>query len=473
VTIVADILAQWNRLCGKEVFFLTGLDENSIKTVKAAKEKGITDIQSYTDSMAEIWENVWKSLKISNDDFIRTTETRHRKTVVDFFNRVYESGDIYKGKYEGLYCDSCEQFLTDKDLIDGCCPYHNIPPNKIVEENYFFKLTKYQQQLIDYIHAHPNFIQPESRRNEVISFLNEGLQDVSISRPNLEWGINLPIDATHVFWVWFDALANYISANPAKWPATVQLVGKDILRFHCILWPAFLLSAEYELPSTIFAHGFYTINGQKVSKSLGNAIDPVQLSATYGIDPLRYFLVKEIPFGNDGDFSEAALIQRINSDLADNLGNLVNRVLVLVERKFKSRIPSFHEPEFISTSVIELPAKVNKLIENFQFHNALNEIWRVINEANKFINDTEPWAIEDEKRLGNLLYSLLETLRFISILISPFLPETAIKMRTQLGISDDISYKSLTWGKLVPGQEIKRGQILFTKFKKPNKQIKK
>lgn len=466
MTIVADILAQWNRLCGKDVFFLTGLDENSIKTVKAAKEKGITDIQSYTDSMAEIWKNVWKSLKISNNDFIRTTEPRHKETVVDFFNRVYESGDIYKGKYEGLYCDSCEQFLTDKDLINGCCPYHNIPPKPIVEENYFFKLTKYQQQLIDYIHAHPKFIQPESRRNEVLSFLNEGLQDVSVSRPNLEWGINLPIDENHVFWVWFDALANYISANPAKWPATVQLVGKDIIRFHCILWPAFLLSAEYDLPSTIFAHGFYTINGQKVSKSLGNAIDPVQLSTTYGIDPLRYFLVKEIPFGNDGDFSENALIQRINSDLADNLGNLVNRVLVLIERKFNSRIPPFHEPEQISTSVIELPTKVNDLIENFQFHNALNEIWRVINEANKFINDTEPWAIEDEKRLGNILYALLETLRFVSILISPFLPETASKMRTQLGISDDISYGNLTWGKLVPGQEIKRGQILFTKFKR-------
>jgi methionyl-tRNA synthetase len=466
VTIAADILAKWNRLRGKDVFFLTGLDENSIKTVTAARERGITDIQSYTDSMAKIWKNVWKFLKISNNDFIRTTEPRHKKTVIDFFYRVYNSGDIYKGKYEGLYCDGCEQFLTEKDLVNGCCPYHKKPPEKIVEENYFFKLTKYQQKLIDYILAYPKFIQPESRRNEVLSFLQEGLQDVSISRPNLEWGINLPIDENHVFWVWFDALVNYISANPAKWPATVQIVGKDIIRFHCILWPALLLSAQYELPSTIFAHGFFTMDGQKISKSLGNAIDPVQLSATYGSDPFRYFLVKEIPFGNDGDFSENSLIQRINSDLADNLGNLVNRVLVLVERKFKSCVPPFQEPEKLSSSVIDLPTKVNNLIENFQFHNALNEIWRVIGEANKFINDTEPWAIKDEKRLGNVLYTLLETLRFISILISPFLPETAGKIRKQLGSSDDISYDNLTWGKIVPGHKIHRGKILFTKIKK-------
>lgn len=465
MTIAADILAKWNRLCGKDVFFLTGLDENSIKTVQAAEEKGITDIQSYTDAMANIWEDVWKFLKITNNDFIRTTESRHKKTVVEFFYRVYDSGDIYKGKYEGLYCDGCEQFLTEKDLVNECCPYHNKPPEKIVEENYFFRLTKYQQTLIDYIQENPKFIQPESRRNEVLSFLREGLQDVSISRPNLKWGINLPIDANHKFWVWFDALINYISANPAKWPATVQIVGKDIIRFHCIIWPALLLSAQYDLPSTIFAHGFFTINGQKVSKSLGNAIDPVTLSQQYGLDSFRYFLFKEIPFGGDGDFSENSLIQRINSDLADNLGNLVNRVLVLVERKFNSYIPPFFQPEQISSSVIELPQKVNNLIENFQFHNALNEIWRVIGEANKFINDTEPWAMDDHDKVGNIIYSLLETLRFLSILLSPFLPETTDKIRAQLGLTKNISYDNLIWGKLVPGSKIHRDKILFTKIK--------
>jgi len=464
-TIAADILARWNRVLGNNTFFLTGLDENSAKTVNAAKENGIENIQEYADSMAKIWKKVWSLLKISNDDFIRTTEERHKKLVLEFFNKVFDRGDIYKGKYEGLYCEGCEQFYTEKDLENGLCPFHKKPPKKIVEENYFFKLTKYQKILIEYIEKNPDFIKPESRRNEVLSFIKEGLIDVSISRPNMEWGISLPIDKDHKFWVWFDALINYISADPSKWPATVQLMAKDILRFHCVIWPAMLISTGYELPKTIFVHGFFTVEGQKMSKSLGNVVDPVELSKKYGLDAFRYYLFREVPFGDDGDFSEKTLIDRVNADLADSLGNLVNRVLVLVEKNFDGSVPKFIEKDDLARTASELPEKVKKFMEDLQFHNALNEIWRVIAEANRHINETKPWEIKDKEKLGNLLYNLLETLRFVSILVYPFIPETAEKIADQLGLEKKFSYKDLEWGILKEGNKIRRGKILFEKIK--------
>lgn len=463
-TIAADILAMWNRILGNEVFFLTGLDENSIKTVKAAKEKGITNLHEYTDSMAKTWKDAWSSLKISNNDFIRTTEDRHKKTVLSFFKKIFDNDDIYKGTYEGLYCEGCEQFYTEKDLENGLCPFHKKTPKKITEKNYFFKLSKYQKPLIEYIENNPNFIKPESRRNEVISFIKEDLHDVSISRPHLEWGIDLPIDSNHKFWVWFDALINYISANPSQWPATVQIVGKDILRFHCVIWPAMLMSAGYQLPETIFVHGFFTIDGQKISKSLGNAVDPIELSKKHGLDAVRYFLFREIPFGSDGDFSDEAVVQRKNSDLADNLGNLVNRVLVLVERYFDSSIPKFVAKDNFVKKVSGLPERVENLMENFQFHNALSEIWQTIAEANKYINETKPWKIKNKEKLGNILYNLMETLRYVAILIYPFMPETAEKIMKQLGLELRFSFKDLTWGGLREGKKIRRGNILFTKL---------
>ncbi len=462
-TIAADILAQWNRLLGNEVFFLTGLDENSIKTVKAAKEKGIPNLQEYTDSMAKIWKDAWSSLKISNNDFIRTTEDRHKKTVISFFKKIWDNDDIYKGKYEGLYCEDCEQFYTAKDLENRLCPFHKKPPKKIVEENYFFKLSKYQKPLIEHVEANPTFIKPESRRNEVLSFIKDDLHDVSISRPNLEWGIDLPIDSNHKFWVWFDALINYISADPSQWPATVQVVGKDILRFHCVIWPAMLMSAGYQLPQTIFVHGFFTIDGQKISKSLGNAVDPIELSKRHGLDAVRYFLFREIPFGGDGDFSDEAVAQRKNADLADNLGNLVNRVLILVERYFDGSIPQFVEEDIFVKRVSGLPERVQTLMETFQLHNALSAIWRTIADANRYVNETKPWTIEDKGKLGNILYNLLETLRYVAILIYPFMPETAEKIMKQLGLERRFSFKDLTWGRLKEGKKIRRGAILFPK----------
>jgi methionyl-tRNA synthetase len=463
-TIAADILARWHRLKGDDVFFLTGLDENSTKTVKAAIKAGI-ETRKYTDIMAEKWKNVWSVLNISNDDFIRTTEERHKKIVIEFFNKIFNKGDIYKGSYEGLYCDGCEQFYTEKDLINGLCPFHKKAPRKIVEENYFFKLTKYQKKLIEYIKKNPDFIQPESRRNEVLSFINEGLQDVSISRPNITWGIEFPLDHNHRFWVWFDALINYISANPSKWPATIQLMAKDILRFHCIIWPAWLISAGYELPKTIFVHGFFTIEGQKMSKSLGNAIDPLKIIEKYGVDSLRYFLFREVPFGEDGDFSEKALINRYNSELADQLGNLVNRVLVLVEKNFENIVPKPVGGYNLKKFILDTVKKVDRCMEDFQFHNALNEIFFFVNEMNKYVNKNKPWEIKDKEKLGGVLYNLLESLRFISILLYPFIPTTSEKIITQLGLEKKFSSKDLKWGILKSGTKIKREKILFEKIK--------
>lgn len=453
---------------GDEVFFLTGLDENSIKTVQAAKERGIKNIQDYTDSMAEVWKNVWTVLNVSNDDFIRTTEERHKVIVLEFFKKVFDKGDIYKGNYEGLYCDGCEQFYTEKDLENGLCPFHKKPPKKIVEDNYFFRLSKYQKILIDYIKNNPDFIQPKSRRNEVLSFIREGLQDVSISRPNLEWGIDLPIDPKHKFWVWFDALINYISADPSKWPSDVQLMAKDILRFHCVIWPAMLISAGYELPETIFVHGFFTIEGQKISKSLGNIIDPLKIVEKYGVDALRYFLFREVPFGQDGNFSEKSLIQRINSELADALGNLVNRVLVLTEKKFKGIVPNPFGKGILAESALNVKKGVKSSMENFHYHNALNDIWHLVNESNKYINEKKPWEVKDERDLGGILYNLLETLRFISILLYPFMPETSEEIFEQIGLEKKFSFNDLKWGHLKPRIRINRGEILFKKVKVKN-----
>jgi len=451
---------------GDKVFFLTGLDENSIKTVQAAKEKGFEkSIKDYADSMAEIWKNVWSILNISNDDFIRTTEERHEAVVLEFFKKVFDKGDIYKGNYKGLYCDGCEQFYTEKDLENGLCPFHKKPPKVIEEENYFFRLSKYQKILINHIENNPNFIQPESRRNEVLSFIKKGLQDVSISRPNLEWGIDLPMDSRHKFWVWFDALINYISADPSKWPADVQLMAKDILRFHCVIWPAMLMSAGYELPKTIFVHGFFTIEGQKISKSLGDIIDPLKIAEKYSVDALRYFLFREVPFGQDGDFSEKSLIQRINSDLADALGNLVNRVLVLTEKKFSRSFPKPYGRSRLTDLALNVKECVKSSMKNFQFHNALNDIWHLINEANKYMNETKPWQVEDEKELGGILCDLLETLRFISILLYPFMPATAEEIFEQIGLEKEFSFDDLRWGYLEHGIRINRGELLFRKVK--------
>jgi methionyl-tRNA synthetase len=427
--IVCDCLARWHRLLGRDVFFLTGTDENSVKTREGAKKFGYDSMARYADFMASKWRKAWKELGMSNDDFIRTTSSRHRKLVGEFYKKVLKRGDIYKGSYEGLYCEGCEAFYTEKDLEAGKCPIHKTRPRILKEENYFFRLSAYQKSLLDYIRDNPDFIRPDTRRNEVVSLIRDGLRDISISRPGQDWGIALPNDRKHVFWVWFDALINYISANPSRWPADIQMMAKDILRFHAIVWPAMLMSAGYPLPRAVFAHGFFTVKGEKISKSLGNAIDPLHIKGKFGTDPLRYFLLREIPLGEDGDFSEHALKDRLNNELANDLGNLLSRALTLAE-KHRGRIQGEPDPELQKALKVK---RIFRLMEALQIHHALDEIWSFIRAVNRYINEKEPWKLEG-REFGNVLYNVLESLRIISVLLAAFIPETSEKINRQLGV---------------------------------------
>lgn len=464
-TIIADILARWHRLRGDDVFFLTGLDENSVKTVQAAKKLGVKDIKSYADGMAEKWKSAFKNLNISNDDFIRTTEERHKKNVLKVFDAVYKKGDIYKGRYEGLYCEGCEAYYKESDLVNGCCPLHKKEPKLISEENYFFKLSKYQSALLEHIEKNPKFIEPESRRNEIRNFIKKGLEDISISRPNLEWGILLPIDKSQIIWVWFDALSNYLL--PEKyWPADVHIVGKDIARFHCIIWPSMLLSAGIELPKKVYAHGFFTIAGQKMSKSLGNVIDPVYLANKYSTDALRYFLIREIVLGEDGDFSEGALKARLNNELVANYGNLFYRVTSFVEKNFGA-VP---EPKEFGDAEKDLQKKlvktfdeVEKLMEEIKLTDALRVIMGLSGEANRYFQEKEPWKNikEDRESVATTLYFATNLVKAISVLLYPFTPEKSGKALEALNV------KIPKWSEAVeftitPDHKIK-AEILYKK----------
>jgi len=453
-TIVADILARWNRLKQVDTFFLTGLDENSSKTVKAAKGKKYKDIQKYADDMHKEWVKVWKKLNISYDGFIRTTSEKHKKVVQEYFNKTYKNGDIYLGEYEGLYCEGCEEFKREIDLEKGLCVYHKKEPIKIKEKNYFFKLSKYEKDVLKLV-KNDKFVLPKSRRKEIINFIESGLTDISVSRPDLEWGIDVPFDKSQKIWVWNDALYNYKSGVDKKyWKGkVVHLVGKDIQKFHCIIWPALLLSVSESLPTTVFSHGFFTVNGEKMSKSLGNAIDPVYISEKYSTDALRYFLIKEISFGDDGDFSEEALKNRLNNELANDLGNLVSRVLTLVEKK-KVKLEGKDE----LSKKLNLK-KIEQLMEEYELTEALKETWSFVIECNKYVNDNKPWELEKEK-VGNVLYNLVESLRIISVLLSPFIPETCEKINKQLGVKEGL-LKDCGFGKFKG--KIKKGEVLFKK----------
>lgn len=467
--IIADILARWHRLKGEDVFFLTGLDENSSKTVQAARDKG-RDIKSYADEMAKSWVSAWPRLGVSNDDFIRTTEERHRKNVEKFFKTVNKKGDIYKGKYSGLYCEGCETFLAEGDLVDGRCQFHNKEPKHIEEENYFFKLSKYQKQILKHIEKNPDFIQPESRRNEVISFIRDGLKDISISRPYNGWGIKLPIDDTQVIWVWFDALINYLL--PEKyWPADVHIVGKDIIRFHCIIWPGMLLSAGYELPKRIFAHGFFTVNGQKMSKSLGNVIDPLPLVEKYSADALRYYLTREIPYGGDGDFSENSLVTRINEELVSNYSNLFYRATYFIEKYFSGKLPAGKEDKQLKAKADKTLKEVEHYINELRLGDALKAIFALSSEVNKYFQEKKPWEviIKDKKSAGNTLFVAVNLLRTISTLLYPFMPASSEKALSALGAKPD--YKGITDYNIRAGQKIK-AEVLFRKIEADDKKIK-
>lgn len=460
-TVIADILARWHRLKGEDVFFLTGTDEHGEKIEKAAENSGKSP-QEFADQVVQRFKEAWKTFNISIDDFIRTTEKRHEKAVIELIKKINSGGDIYKGFYEGWYCIPDESFWTDLQLKNGKCPECGREVQRLKEESYFFRLSKYQKKLLKFYEKNPEFLSPVSRAPEIINRVKEGLKDLSITRSKLRWGVPFPLDENHVVYVWFDALTNYLSAldwpNGEKfkkfWPADVHLVGKEINWFHSVIWPAMLISAGIEPPKKVFSHGWWTIEGKKMSKSLGNVVNPVELAKKYPVDVIRYFLVREIAFGEDGDFSEKALIARINGELAADLGNLVYRVLSLVE-KFDGKIEGADE----LGKKLNLK-KIDGHMEKLEMHSALMEIWSFIRATNKYVNENEPWKLQG-KELGNVLYNLLEAVRIISVLVSPFMPETSERINSQLGI-DKQNLKDCKFKKYKG--KIKKGEYLFKKI---------
>lgn len=461
-TIVADVLARWHRLKGEDVFFLTGTDEHGEKVEKAAVAFGKLP-KKFTDEVSERYKHVWKTLNISYDDFIRTTEERHEKVVKKIIELVYKNGDVYKGFYEGLYCTGCESFKTETEIVNGKCKDHPTVELKFLkEETYFFKLSNYQKPLLQFYKNNPEFLSPVSRAPEIVNRVKEGLKDLSISRKNLKWGIKFPLDESHTVYVWLDALINYISALDWPdgklfekfWPADVHLVGKEINWFHSVIWPAILFSAGIKPPEKVFSHGWWTVDGQKMSKTLGNIVNPVEVCKKYSVDSFRYFVLRQIPFGSDGDYSENSLKEKINGELAADLGNLVYRVLSLAE-KFKGKIKG--SSELFGKLRLQ---KIDEHMEKLEINSAIEEIWEFIRATNKYVNETGPWKLEGEK-LANVLCNLLESVRVIAILISPFLPETAEKIFAQLGLKQQI-LKDVKFEKKFVGK-VKKGKILFQK----------
>lgn len=427
-TIVADTLARWRAAQGEHVVFLTGTDENSQKTVDAAKKMG-EDVVAYTDRLAEIWQSTWVKLGISNTDFIRTTEERHIEVVKDFWARLEAAGDIYKGTYQGLYCKGHEAFMKEDELVDGLCPDHKIAPELVSEENYFFRLANYQKQLLDYYETHDEFVAPANRFAEVKSFVENGLEDISFSREKKTWGIPVPNDPEQVIYVWADALVNYISGVGAEgWedhPADVQAVGKDILRFHAVIWPAMLMSAGYPLPGQVIANGFLTVGGTKMGKSLGNSVDPLDLAARYGTDALRYFLLREVPYGEDGDYSEEKMRERYNADLANGLGNFAARVLTLAEKE--TIAGGKLEPEF-DAIIKNMDRTVRAKLLQFKFPDALAEIWSAISFGDRYVNEKKVWEMKDDAARGQALFNLVTLLGAVANALVPFMPEAAQKI---------------------------------------------
>ena len=484
-TTIADSVARYHRLAGDDVFFLTGSDEHGQKIQQKAEEQGITPLE-YVTPIVKGFQNLWKMLNISNDDFIRTTEKRHEKVVQEIFRRIYAKGDIYKGSYTGLYCTPCESYWTEHQLDEnGCCPDCGRPVQPVSEEAYFFKISKYADRLLEFIEANPDFIQPVSRRNEMINFIKQGMEDLCISRTSFDWGIPVPIDDKHVIYVWFDALTNYLTPigfldDPEKfnkfWPADIHLVGKEIVRFHSIIWPCILMALDLPLPKQVYGHGWLVVNGSKMSKSVGNVVDPIGLIEEFGADTIRYFLLREINLGQDGNFSRDALIQRINSDLANDLGNLLHRTLNMVG-KFQQGVvlPAEGRSEIDESLISDAMASVKTFDEgmaDMKISNVIKSVWGFISRANKYIDETAPWALakdpEKKQELANVMYNLMESLRIISVLIEPFMPSTAEKIWQQLNMPEkfaDIRLDDIkTWGKTPANLKIGEAQQLFPRI---------
>lgn len=482
-TIAADVLARWHKSGGEKSWFLTGTDEHGQKIQTVAEKKGITP-KELCDEVVQNFQKLWGVLNISNDDFIRTTDERHEKVVQEVFRRLIEQGDIYKGEYEGWYCVPCETYVPEAQMGEGqTCPDCHRPLTKMTEETYFFKLSKYTDQLLKFYEDNQDAIMPKSRYNEIVSFIKGGLRDQSVSRTTLKWGIPLPGDDKHVIYVWFDALINYLSAMnfpeegglwQTYWPSVRHLVGKDIIRFHCVIWPAMLMALGVNPPVRVFAHGWWTVEGEKMSKSVGNVVDPFEMADLYGVDAFRYFVLREVPFGHDGDFSELALVQRINSDLANDLGNLLSRSLQMIDKFRSSKLPETYTATELDKEIEDMAnktvAEMTELMDRFAFDDALKVLWAFISRSNKYIDETQPWKLGKEgevERLDAVLRTLWESLRLSAVLLAPFMPETSARIWEQLGLSGnplDGGRENWAWGKIDGPVTVKKGAILFPRI---------